>query len=162
MAVALTARDVMTKNLVTLRIDMDVFDAVDVLLKKRISGAPVIDSKGDFAGIFSESSCMRVVVDAAYDGLPRVGLMRFVDRDPPTVSLDTDVLSICRTFIDQATRRLPVLENGKLVGQVSRRDVMRQMRKLLHTSGGNDATHAETLYLSAFDSGLAGLASRLG
>ena len=56
---AILAREMMTENLVTLSPQLEVFQAIDVLLKKRISGAPVVDIDGGFLGIFSESSCMR-------------------------------------------------------------------------------------------------------
>ena len=140
------AKDMMTKKLVTLCPTMDVFEAIDVLLRKRISGAPVVDHHGCFLGIFSESSSMRVIVNAAYDGLPDAGLMAFVDTDPPTVSPDTDMLTICQTFLDQATRRLPVLKDGVLLGQVSRRDVMRKVVSLQKT---RECCGQELLYLSA-------------
>ena len=143
---AILAREMMTKNLVTLSPELDVFSAIDVLLRKRISGAPVVDFDGTFVGIFSESSSMRVIVNAAYDNLPDAGLMPFVDRHPPTISGDTDLLTICQTFLDQATRRLPVLENGRLIGQISRRDVMRKVSEL---AKGKKCGHAELLYLSA-------------
>ena len=143
---AILARDMMTQNLVTLSPKHEVFSAIDVLLKKRISGAPVVDSAGCFVGIFSESSCMRVIVNAAYEGLPNADLMPFVDQNPPTISPDTDLLTICQVFLDQATRRLPVLEDGRLIGQVSRRDVMRKVSELTKAKNVDAPT---LLYFSA-------------
>ena len=143
---AILAREMMTQNLVTLSPELDVFQAIDVLLKKRISGAPVVDSDGTFLGIFSESSSMRVIVNAAYENLPDAGLLAFVDRNPPTISPDTDFLTICQTFLDQATRRLPVLEHDRLLGQISRRDVMRKVIEVVNKKKGG---HPELLYLSA-------------
>lgn len=140
------AREMMTKNLVTLSPDLEVFHAIDILLKKRISGAPVVDRQGHFRGIFSESSCMRFIINAAYENLPDAGLMPFVDQDPPTISPDTDLLTICQTFLDQATRRLPVIEDGRLIGQISRRDVMRKVVQMVR---GKQCGHAELLYISA-------------
>lgn len=158
-ATAILAREIMTKNLVTLSPNLDVFSAIDVLLRKRISGAPVVDSAGAFIGVFSESSCMRVIVNAAYDNLPDAGLMPFVDTHPPTIAPDTDLLSICQTFLDQATRRLPVLEGGRLVGQVSRRDVMRKVSEL---TKGKKCGHSELLYLSALSESHDEISIRIG
>ncbi len=145
---AILAREIMTQDLVTLSPDMDVFAAIDVLLKKRISGAPVVDFDGSFLGVFSESSCMRVIVNAAYENLPDAGLLAFVDRQPPVIAPETDLLTICQTFLDQATRRLPVLECGRLLGQISRRDVMRKVMALVSGSQ-KKCGHSELLYLSA-------------
>lgn len=145
---ATIARDVMTSNLVTLSPNCEVFSAIDVLLKNRISGAPVVNAVGEFLGIFSERSCMEVIVNALYDGLPDAGLMPFVDREPPTISPETDLLTICQTFVDQATRRLPVLDGKRLVGQISRRDVMRFVA--VNKKSGQ-RLHPEPLYLSAIN-----------
>ena len=144
------ARDIMTRNLVTLSPNQDVFSAIEILLRKRISGAPVVDSWGKYQGVFSESSCMRVIINAAYDGLPDAALMTFVDTDAVTIDPDTQMLTIVQTFLDQATRRLPVLEEGRLVGQVSRRDVMRKVMQLGRTKR---CGQAELLYLSALAEG---------
>jgi CBS domain-containing protein len=156
---AILARDMMTQNLVTLSPNLDVFSAIDILLRKRISGAPVVDSEGQYLGVFSESSAMRVIVNAAYDSLPDAGLMPFVDRRAPTIEPDTDMLTICQTFLDQATRRLPVLEHGRLIGQISRRDVM---RRVIELSKGKQCGHAELLYLSALTESSDGFVSRMG
>src|SRR6056297_1765708 len=97
---SITARQLMVSNLVTLSPQMDVLDALDLLLKKRISGAPVVDDERRFKGTFSEKSCMRFVLDAAYDGLPSSNLMAFVDTNPPVIDQETDLLTIAQTFLD--------------------------------------------------------------
>ncbi len=127
-----TARELMVSNLITLTPDMEVLDALDVLLRYRISGAPVVDESNRFVGIFSEKSCMQFVVWAAYDGLPSNRLMKFVDTDPTVIDQETDMLTIAQTFLNAACRRLPVLDSeGRLLGQISRRDVMGAIRNQL-------------------------------
>lgn len=128
----ITARDLMVSNLITLSPDMEVLDALDVLLRRRISGAPVVDDANRFLGVFSEKSCMQFVVSAVYEGLPSTRLMNFVDTDPPVIDQETDMLTIAQTFLDAACRRLPVLDaEGRLLGQISRRDVMGAIRQQL-------------------------------
>lgn len=144
----ITARDMMVSNLITLSPDMDVVDAIDVLLRHRISGAPVVDRDGYFMGIFSERSCMQFVVDAAYEQLPSNTLMAFVDTKPPTIDEETDLLSIAQTFLDSSCRRLPVIDqNGRLRGQISRRDIMRAVRQQMRYT--QPVVVAAGLYLSA-------------
>ena len=111
----LTARDFMTQRLVTLRPEMDVIQAVQLLLKNRISGAPVVDADGQLVGIFSEKCAMQVVLDAAYEQLPSNQIRLFMDTDPQTIDPDTQLFSIAQVFLLTANRRLPVLENGALV-----------------------------------------------
>ncbi len=146
--VPVTARDMMVRNLITLSPDMDVIDAIDVLLRHRISGAPVVDRDGHLLGVFSEKSSISFIVEAAYEQMPSSTLMAFVDTDPPKIGEDTDLLTIAQTFLDSACRRLPIVDqHGHLLGQVSRRDVMRAVRGQLRRV---ETAHVGAgLYLSA-------------
>ncbi len=144
----ITARDFMVTRLVTLRPEMDVIDAVQRLLKNRISGAPVVDADGMYLGVFSEKCSMHVLLDAAYEQLPSNQVRVFMDTDAKTIEPDTHLLSIAQVFLLTSYRRLPVIENGRLVGQVSRRDVLRASMDLLRRSPDR-ATESSLLYLSA-------------
>lgn len=144
----IVARDMMVRNLVTLHPEMEVLEAIDVLLRHRISGAPVVDQGAHFLGIFSEKSSLEFVIDTTYDELPSANLMRFVDPDPPTITEDTDLLAIAQTFLDASCRRLPVLSrDGRLLGQLSRRDLIRAVRAQLRERPA--AEKGASLYLSA-------------
>ena len=140
------ARDFMTTKLTTLSPDMDVFAAIEILLKKKISGAPVVDQNRNLLGVFSEASSMKVLTDAAYEGLPTNQIFAFMDSSPVTITPDTQLFSIIHSMIHHHRRRLPVLEGTKLVGQISRRDIMREASKILHKKGDREST---LLYLSA-------------
>ena len=144
----LTARDFMVRKLVTLRPEMDVLDAVQRLLKYRISGAPVVDRDGWFVGVFSEKCAMHVLLDAAYEQLPSNEIRLFMNTDAQTIEPDTQLLSIAQVFLLTSARRLPVLEDGRLVGQVSRRDVMAASLDLLKHSPSREEG-SSLLYLSA-------------
>jgi len=144
----ITARDFMVTRLVTLRPEMDVIDAVQRLLKNRISGAPVVDADGMYVGVFSEKCSMHVLLDAAYEQLPSNEVRVFMDTDAQTIGPDTHLLSIAQAFLLTSYRRLPVIEDGRLLGQVSRRDVLKASMDLLRRSPdrGSEST---LLYLSA-------------
>lgn len=144
----ITAREMMVRNLITLSPTMDALEALDVLLRQRISGAPVVDENGHFIGVFSEKSCMKFVVGMAYENLPSIPVGDLTDRTPPTISEETDLLTIAQTFLNAACRRLPVLDGeGKLRGQISRRDVMRAVRSHMETPVRSNPPTG--LYLSA-------------
>ena len=124
------AKDIMVTKLVTVSPHMDVFQAIGYLLKHRISGAPVVE-QGKLLGVISERYCMSVLIESAYEQLPTTEVGAFMDKDlGRTVPADMDFLSIARIFLDTHYRRLPVLHDGKLVGQISRRDVLRAAHKL--------------------------------
>ncbi len=121
----------MATGLVTLTPDMDVFEAIHLLLKKRISGAPVIDKSRKFLGSFSEKTSMTVLLGAAHDQLPTSRVEAFMDKDRNrTIDEEKGLLSIAQMFLDTPYRRLPVLRDGRLIGQVSRRDVLRAAHSL--------------------------------
>ncbi len=144
----ITARDFMVRKLVTLPPEMDVLEAVQLLLKNRISGAPVVDTDGLYLGVFSEKCSMQIILDAAYEQLPSNQVRLFMDREAQTIAADTHLLSIAQVFLLTPYRRLPVLEEGRLVGQVSRRDVLRASMGLLKRAP-NHEKGSSLLYLSA-------------
>ena len=143
----LSARDFMVKKLVTLRPEMDVHDAVQLLLRNRISGAPVVDADYRFLAVFSERCSMQVLLDAAYEQLPSNRVEVFMDTNAQTVRPETQLLSIAQVFLLTSYRRLPVIDDdGHLLGQISRRDVLRAAMDALKKK---PARERSLLYLSA-------------
>ncbi len=127
-------RDVMTKRLVTLSPDVDVFQAIDLLLKNKVSGAPVVDANGALVGVLSEKDCLRVFASDAFYHLTGGQVSDFMSREVKTVDPDDDVFKVADLFLKNSFRRLPVVDEGKLVGQVSRRDILTASLKILETS----------------------------
>lgn len=147
--VSITAKDIMVKRLVTLRPEMDVHDAVQMLLKNRISGAPVVDPRNKLLGVFSERCCLGVIVDSAYEQLPTHDVGSFMDREARAISPDTQLLSIAQLFLLGHLRRLPVVdEEGYLLGQISRRDVIKAGMAELDKMD-TSASESSILYFSA-------------
>ncbi len=129
----LTARDIMTRRLITLRPDMSIFEAIRVLLKNSISGAPVVGPSGDFVGMLSELDCLHVLASSEFhsDDHSGVGHVEvFMTQPGPTIEPELGIYAVAHKFFTHAVRRLPVLEDGRLVGQVSRRDVLKGIEKL--------------------------------
>ena len=120
----LHAREIMKTDLVTLPPDMNIFQAVDLLIKHKISGAPVVDADFRLLGVFSEKSVMQVLVEAAYEQVPANRIDALMNRQPQTITEDTLLVTMAQIFLNSPARRLPVLKQGILVGQVSRRDVI--------------------------------------
>lgn len=145
----LVAEDIMVTRLVTLSPHVDVLDAVRILLKNRISGAPVVDPQGKYLGVFSEKCAMQVILDAAYESLPTNHVGAFMDTQARTIRPNTDLLSIAQVFLLTNFRRLAVVdEDGTLLGQISRRDVMAAGLKVIDDSCV-EVHESSLLYLSA-------------
>ncbi len=140
------ASDIMTTKLVTLKPEMDVFHGINVLVKNRISGAPVVNDDGELLGVFSEKSCMQVLIGAAYEGLPTNQIQAFMNSTPQTICETTQVMSIAQMFLTTPLRRMPVMRDKQLVGLVSRRDVIAAAAKVEQVTRDREST---LLYLSA-------------
>jgi CBS domain-containing protein len=142
--VSVHAKEFMVSKLVTLTPDMDVFDAIGLLLRKRISGAPVLDSSGKFLGVFSEKNSMQVLISAAYDQLPTTRVEAFVNKDMNRViDDDAELVNVAQVFVDTPYRRLEVVRDGKLLGQISRRDVLHAEQKVSMPARDRDEALAE-------------------
>src|SRR5690606_3245678 len=125
------AADFMQTRLFRLRPHENVFEAIGALLRNRVSGAPVVDDDGFLLGVFSEKDSMSVLIKGAYDQLPGAEISAFMNPDRGRIITDdTDLLTIANMFVTTHYRRLPVVRDGMLQGQISRRDVLRNSRLL--------------------------------
>lgn len=120
-------RDYMAKQLITIRDDTDIFDAVKIFLDKKISGAPVVDSSGQAVGMLSEKDCLRLIQNEAYYDHPSMSVLDYMSREIHGVNADADIFDAIGTFLNSSLRRLPVFDGEKLVGQISRRDCMKAL-----------------------------------
>jgi CBS domain-containing protein len=122
---SLIVRDHMTRRVIALDPDLEITVATQRLVENDISGAPVLDSHGRLVGILTERDCMRVALHAGYHDVP-YGLVRdYMSPDPETVTPEQSVLNLAEKFISGKFRRYPVVDNGRLVGVISRRDALR-------------------------------------
>jgi CBS domain-containing protein len=120
-------KDHMVTNVITLDPDMEILQATQVLLREDISGAPVLDKHGRLVGVLTERDSMRVTLHAGYHGSPG-GLVRdYMSPKPETVSPDDTIVEVAEKFVTERFRRYPVVDGGRLVGIISRREVMRAM-----------------------------------
>ena len=142
---SLTARDIMSKRVMTVTPDQDLFDVINLFVRNKISGAPVVDARGQYLGVFSERTSISLLVDAAQRGTPTNRIESFVDSDAITVSPDTDLWTVAQILMTTHYRRLPVLENGRVVGLISRRDVLKAANELIQPVQVHESS---TLYFS--------------
>ncbi|NWL79773.1 CBS domain-containing protein [Pseudomonas taiwanensis] len=121
---SIKVRDCMTRHLVTFRSDTDLLLAIERLLEHRISGAPVVDSQGHLIGMLSEGDCLRGILFGTHDEAAIGSVSKCMSTRLETVSPDADIIDICQRFLRDKRQRFPVVEEGVLIGQVSRRDVL--------------------------------------
>ena len=127
-------RDYMAGSLVTFKPDTDVLDALQELVRHRIAGAPVVDDRGELVGMLSELDCLKVALNAGYYGDWGGPVSGFMTPKVHTVDADMNIVDLAQKFLDAGFRRFPVLDGNRLVGQISRRDVLRALAELAHTT----------------------------
>jgi CBS domain-containing protein len=120
----LSAKQVMKHNVVSVSPDATVEETIRLLRQLDISGAPVVDGDGMLVGIISDFALLGVVYDPKLRTAPVAELMT---RDVLTVDEDTRLNEIADLFIGHRIRRVPVVRDGRLVGVVSRPDLLKHV-----------------------------------
>lgn len=125
-------KNYMTKRLVTFTPDQPMEEVISILIKKHISGAPVVDKDGNLVGIISEGDCLKEVVSGKYtNSMTLAGLVRdHMTTQVQTLAPDTPILEAAQQFLKMKVRRFPVVQEGKILGLLSQSDVMRAAHDL--------------------------------
>ena len=145
MATIPTVSEFMTSHVVTLRADMEIYDGILKLMKHDRSGAPVVKADGTLEGVLSERDCLRLFASAAYNSLPSGKVADYMVIDPETVSPEDDLFSVAQILMNRHFRRLPVVEANRLVGLVTRCDVLRASVEYWKHPGGRQWTDSKYL-----------------
>ena len=123
----LLVKDFMAGNLVTFSPNQNVHDAVKLFVEKNISGGPVMDNRGNLVGILSEKDCFKVALNAAYHDQWGGKVSDFMSPMVSTVEPDMRMIELVELFIKQPYGRYPVVKDNRLVGQISRSDVLKAL-----------------------------------
>ena len=118
------AKDIMTKNVICVKSNTTFKEAIELCVYKEISGLVVVDENNDIVGIVSEKDML-----IAYDFLREIknSIQDFVSRDIISVQEDTPIPEINKILLQRNIKRVPVLNGKKVVGIISRRDILRSI-----------------------------------
>jgi CBS domain-containing protein len=114
-------RDIMSKVVISVRPDATLIDAVKTLTKHHISGAPVVTRQGEVVGFISEPNLMDLLFDAE---IRWARVVDFMTQDAYIVDSREPISTAAKMFSMYGVRRLPVVENGRFVGVITRRDLL--------------------------------------
>lgn len=121
-----TAADIMDRSEPTITQDMDIGAAMRKMLRDKLNGVPVVDPEGRLCGILTEKDCLAALVRQAMEGVAGASVRDFMTASVDSITPDTPLLDITYLFLDRPFRKLPVVDSdGRVVGQVSRRDILR-------------------------------------
>jgi CBS domain-containing protein len=123
-------RDFMDRYVETLSPDADIMEAVDFLLEKRATGALVANDKGELVGILTEFDCLKLLtLGDAHHEAPRGKVRDFMVSKVQSIPPSMDIYYCAGLFMDVSFRRFPVVENGRIVGAITRFDLLRAVRR---------------------------------
>lgn len=125
--------DYMVDKPVTVSPDAPLIEAVDLIIKNRVSGLCVITENGDLLGILSEMDCLRGILSASYDQ-GSVGLVRdyMISANIVSARPSDDIIDVASDMLAKGQRRRPVLTgNNKLAGQITCRQILAAVRQLV-------------------------------
>jgi len=120
--------DYMTKKLITFKADQPIEDVIDTLIANKISGGPVVNERNELIGIISEGDCMKQISDSRYYNLPinkRNTVEKAMVTEVETINSNMNIFDVANKFLQSKRRRFPIVDNGKLVGQISQKDVLK-------------------------------------
>ena len=120
----------MATDLVTVTPDMNIHRAIRILLERQISGVPVIGENGELVGILSVKDCLKIAFSASYHQEWAGRVSEFMSTEVQTIESDTDIVEAAEIFLKNRYRRFPVVTDGRLVGMISRYDVLRAIEEL--------------------------------
>ena len=137
-----TVREIMTKNVVTISKDDTLLEAAEILRKNGISGAPVLNEEGELVGIISEADVLKVLeaerfpfsklfhlleredIKEELEKATKTRVRDVMSKNPQTIDADASIYDAASIMHSRGFNRLPVVENGKLVGIVARADIL--------------------------------------
>lgn len=117
-------RDHMRTNLVVVAPKIDIRQAVHILLESGFSGVLVTDDHDVLKGILTERDCIEVALHAGYHDEPGGAVEEFMSTNLYTVEPDANLMDVAELFVTLPHRRFPVVDEDRLVGLISRRDVL--------------------------------------
>ena len=120
-------RDFMTKNPLSISPETEIMRAVHLLVAEDISGLPVTDAQGRVVGILTERDCIAVALQAGYFDELGGRVEQYMTTPVETVEPDSSLMDLAELFARSPFRRCPVVEEGKLVGLICRRDILRAL-----------------------------------
>ena len=127
---SLLVKDYMIGDHLAFNADTNLLKAVRTLLEHGLGGAPVVDANKRLIGYLSEKDCLKAALDASYFRREEGTVQDFMSREVTSLSGDASLIDAIEMFLSKHYRCLPVVEGSRLIGQLSRRDILKGLEKL--------------------------------
>jgi CBS domain-containing protein len=132
----ITVAEYMSRDMISFRPEESIIKVMEALVKYRVSGAPVVNEKDELIGIISEGDCIKQISESRYYNQPmdNENVGKYMVRQVETIPSDMNLFDAANKFLTIRKRRFPVCENGKLVGIISQKDILKAALKLRGTA----------------------------
>jgi len=130
--VAIKVSDYMAKKLITFSPQQSLIETMETLVHNDITGGPVVNEKNELLGMISESDCMKQLSDSRYFNMPMGSetVEKYMSTAVETIDANASIFFAADQFYKSPYKRFPVMENGKLIGQISQHDILLAALKL--------------------------------
>ena len=120
-------KDIMVTDVITTKKQTPVYQAIAAMVENNITGLPIINDDGTIAGIFSEKEVLTLLysvedVDAKIED--------YMTKNPITFGPEDDIVEIIDCFVKSDFHRVPIVDKGRLIGIVSRKDIIQYILKI--------------------------------
>ncbi len=123
-------RDYIIPHPAKVKADANLLEAMQVIIDNKVSGLCVVDDADNLVGILSELDCLRAVLSATYNKSTVGVVSEYMASDNLVVAHpDEDIIDVAQDMLQKNKRRRPVVENGKLIGQITCRQLLTAVKK---------------------------------
>lgn len=120
-------RDCMNTSMILFDEEMSLLEAMEIMIKKKVSGGPVVNQSKELVGVISEGDCVKQISDSRYYNMPMgdVKVKHKMSTAIESIHPDEHIFDVANKFLTLKRRRFPVVENKQLIGIVSQKDMLR-------------------------------------
>lgn len=125
--------DYMSTKIISFKASQTIEEVIETLIQNKISGGPVVNEQNELIGIISEGDCIKQISESRYYNLPidkNNTVEKAMNTEVETIDANMNIFDAANKFLDSRRRRFPILKNGKLIGLISQKDVLKAAVKL--------------------------------
>ncbi len=122
-------KDYMLDNPVTILPQANLIEAVQKILAHKISGLCVVNENKQLLGVLSEMDCLQGVLGATYNQSSIGQVSEYMTKEVDVAVLTDDIINVANDMMSKNQRRRPVVENGRLIGQITCRQLLNAVKE---------------------------------
>ena len=129
---SILVKDYMIIDLITFKSDDSLIEVIRILAENNISGGPVVSETGKLIGMITEADLMKYISESSYFDQPvsHISIKKYMSNEVDVMDANQTIFDAATKFYKLRRKRLPIINNGKLVGQITRKEILKAILKL--------------------------------